>query len=223
MKLIFISDTHCQLDRIDIPDGDILIHCGDALSRGSYREWEDFLSEYADLPHKYKIYVPGNHDIITEQDEDLIKRECAKAGIIYLNNMGIELEGINFWGSAITPRFYNWAWNKDSGNCGTSYKHDDSGFEDIDPYWKMIPDDTDILITHGPPAEIMDISIYDNVHCGCPLLRYRVEQIEPKIHAFGHIHNWHGTKTIGKTQFINASNCDEKYRPVNKPIVVEYK
>lgn len=225
MKIVCISDTHCRLRHIavDLHEGDFLIHAGDALSQGTLSEWGRFIKEFAALPHKHKIYVPGNHDRITELNEDLVKKDCAKAGVIYLNNTGIEIEGKYFYGSAITPRFHNWAWNRDSGNCGTSYESDHPDYEDIAPYWDAIPEKTDILITHGPPQGIMDISIYDKVECGCPILRHRVHEVEPTYHIFGHIHNWHGIEVVGSTTFINASSCDEKYRAVNTPITVELK
>jgi len=221
MKIVCISDTHCRLSEVSVPEGDLLVHAGDALSRGTFSEWNQFIEDYEKLPHKHKIYVPGNHDRITEINEDLIKKDCQKAGIIYLNNTGITIEGKYFYGSAITPRFHNWAWNRDSGKCGTSYSSDHPGYQDIAPYWDAIPDNTNVLITHGPPQGIMDISIYDKVECGCPQLRLKVEQIEPKFHIFGHIHNWHGTEKIGNTTFVNASICTERYDPTNKPIILE--
>ena len=118
MKIVCISDTHCRLRHIavDLHEGDVLIHAGDALSQGTFSEWGAFIKEFAALPHKHKIYVPGNHDRITELDEDLVKKDCAKVGVIYLNNTGIEIEGKYFYGSAITPRFHNWAWN-DKRRC----------------------------------------------------------------------------------------------------------
>jgi len=220
IKIGCISDTHCQLDSVDIPDCDILVHAGDALSRGTYSEWTRFLDRYSILPHKHKIYVPGNHDRITEQDEDLIKKECAEAGVIYLNNTGITLDGIKFWGSEITPRFHNWAWNRDSGISGTSYSRFEEDYDPIEPYWDMIPDDIDVLITHGPPNGILDLSVYSGDLCGCNYLLKKVEEIKPKYHIFGHIHQWHGMK-VGTTTFINASICNEQYAPINKPIIVE--
>jgi len=221
VKIVCISDTHCQLKQIDIPHGDCLVHAGDALSSGVYSEWVEFLEDFKKLPHEYKIYVPGNHDRITELNEDLVKKECADAGVIYLNNLGVTLEGIKFWGSAITPRFHNWAWNRDSGTSGTSYGPLFIDYDPIKPYWDLIPEDIDVLITHGPPKGILDVSVYDGKECGCNILRDKVEVVNPKYHIFGHIHNWHGTKTVGPTTFINASNCTEKYKPTNKPIVVE--
>lgn len=220
IKMVCISDTHCQLGKMDIPEGDILVHAGDALSHGTRRELSNFLYQYEKLPHAYKIYVPGNHDRITEENEQLVKDECASRNIIYLNDSGINILGYNFWGSAITPRFHDWAWNRDSMNCGTSVPKDHPKYKSIKPHWDMIPENTDVLVTHGPPKGIMDMSIYNGVHCGCPHLLNKVQEIKPKYHIFGHIHNWHGIN-VGETTFVNASSCTEQYNPVNPPIELE--
>lgn len=227
IKLVCISDTHCQLSKIKLPKGDILVHAGDALSRGSHSEFISFINKMEKLAkNKYKhvIYVPGNHDWITELNEPLVKQECASRGVIYLNDSGITIDGFKFWGSAITPRFHDWAWNRDSDDCGTSKPPGHPIYKPIKLHWDMIPDDTDVLITHGPPKGFLDKSIYSGEHCGCPYLVKRVAEIKPKYHIFGHIHNWHGTYDLGDgTVLINASSCTESYKPLNKPIVVELK
>jgi Icc-related predicted phosphoesterase len=210
-----------MLNKVSIPDADMIIHAGDALSRGTYSELLTFLNRYEKLPHYYKIYVPGNHDMITEQNEDLVKRECAKRNIVYLNNNSVKIEGIEIWGSAITPRFHNWAWNRDSDLAGTSYSPDNPNFQDIKPYWDAIPDTADIIITHGPPMGIKDISIYNGDSCGCRYLLNRVLDVKPKFHIFGHIHKWHGTTKKAGITFVNASTCTEQYKPTNEPIIIE--
>jgi Icc-related predicted phosphoesterase len=59
------------------------------------------------------------------------------------------------------------------------------------------------------------------VNVGCELLRYRVDQIKPLVHVFGHIHDAYGAAHIKDTLFVNASICTEQYVPSNKPIVVD--
>ena len=92
----------------------------------------------------------------------------------------------------------------------------------------MIPDDTDILITHGPPYGILDrTSFYhegEDPHVGCKeLLDAVTEKLKLRLHLFGHVHPGHGvySNNIWPTKFVNAAICDEKYRPIQKPIVVE--
>lgn len=226
IKMVCISDTHCQLSKVKLPDGDMLIHAGDALSRGTYSEFISFINKMEKLAnnkYKYVIYVPGNHDIITEENEALVKSECAKRNVIYLNNSGVTLEGFNFWGSGITPRFHDWAWNRDSGRCGTSKPPEHPLYKPIEPYWDMIPNNTDVLITHGPPKGFLDISIYNGVHCGCPQLLDKLLEVKPKFHIFGHIHFYGGqtVKLNNDTTLVNASVCNEQYKPLNKITVIE--
>lgn len=223
MKIVCISDTHTQLNLVDVPDGDILVHAGDALNRGLKWELIEFLDEYETLPHKHKIYVPGNHDWITEKDEPFCRKECEDRGIIYLNDSGINIEGIEFWGSGVTPRFGHWAWNRDSGRQGHSNEPDHFFYDPIQPHWDLISDNVDILITHGPPIGILDVSVYNGALCGCGKLLKKVEEVKPKYHVFGHIHQWGGqTKKEGDTIFINASVCNEQYKPVNKIVTIDY-
>ena len=119
---------------------------------------------------------------------------------------------IKIHGSPWQPNFYDWAFNLP--RLG----------DEIKSKWDMIPDDTDILITHGPPQEIRDfVSNWrqGDMNVGCELLRYRIDQIKPLLHVFGHIHGAYGGALINETLFINASTCTERYEPSNKPIVVD--
>ena len=122
----------------------------------------------------------------------------------YLDDSGCEIEGIRFWGSPITPEFCNWAFMREP--------------RDIGRHWDAIPDDTDVLITHGPPHGILD-QCPDSV--GCEQLLEAVKRVGPKVHAFGHIHEGHGILEKDGTTFVNASIMDGRYRPVNAPIGVE--
>lgn len=211
MKLIFISDTHNQHDFFDIPDGDFIIHCGDVSSRGLKSEIESFLDWFSELPHKYKIMIPGNHDFFFEHYYDAAKNMVDSRGIICLIDSGIEIEGIKFWGSPITPYFYNWAYNRFRGSS-------------IEEHWNKIPEGIDVLITHGPPAYIKnDLSmVIEGDDVGCEDLYKAVKRVNPKINAFGHIHEGYGTSIEDETIFINCSLLNRRYSPVNKPIIVNY-
>ena len=89
----------------------------------------------------------------------------------------------------------------------------------------MISDDTDVLITHGPPNEIRDfVSNWrqGDMNVGCELLRYQLDKkIKPSLHVFGHIHGAYGAADIKDTLYVNASTCTEQYVPSNKPIIVD--
>lgn len=216
-KLVCISDTHNHHDKIDLPEGDVLIHSGDFTNGGSALEIETFLRWYGDLDYKYKILVAGNHDWGFDTDREVHEKLARDLGIIYLNDKGVTLDGIKFWGSPVQPEFCDWAFNR-------RIEEDDiSRYDWIKPHWDMIPDGTDVLITHGPPMGVLDVSIYDGKNCGCPHLLEKVCEVKPKVHIFGHIHHWHGTCSRYGIKFINASTCNERYDPVNEPIEVKVK
>lgn len=206
MKLVLISDTHNKHLDVDVPEGDILIHAGDVSSRGYEHEIKSFLNWFSNQPHKYKIFIAGNHDFFFERESDIVIKNIIPDNVIYLNDSGIEIKGINFWGSPIQPEFYNWAFNRARG-------------EDIKKHWDLIPKDTDILITHGPPEGVLDKTIRGE-SVGCSDLLHAVNIINPKIHVFGHIHEDYGIIKNNETTFINASVLNERYSYTNKPIII---
>jgi Icc-related predicted phosphoesterase len=67
----------------------------------------------------------------------------------------------------------------------------------------MIPANTDILITHGPPYGILDKNRV-GFSAGCQSLKRAVKRIHPKLHVFGHIHEAGGMVEMGGTTFVNA-------------------
>lgn len=215
MRISCISDTHCKHNEIDIKEFeniDCIISAGDISSRGYSWEIENFLSWFDSLPCKYKILVAGNHDFYFQDNPEAAKILLQKySSIIYLENSAIQIEGINIYGSPIQPTFFNWAFNVDRGLP-------------IKRYWDMIPNNTDILITHGPAfghGDFVRNSI--NVgNVGCVDLLYTIEKIKPKYFICGHIHSGYGITTNEHTTFINAAVLNEAYQMQNKPINFEY-
>ncbi len=186
MKIWHISDTHTKHKYLNPPeDCDIVIFSGDCSNprEPSINEMQirDFITWFVNLPMKYKIFVAGNHDTSIEA-EYLTKDNFESVGITYLENSSIEIEGLKIWGSPYTPSYgIGWAYNKKR--------------EKLHDLWATIPDDTDIIITHGPPKGIMDLAYHkiDNKwlleYCGCSALLKRIFQIKPKLVCFGHIHD----------------------------------
>lgn len=213
MRIVCISDTHNRNEQIVIPDGDLLIHSGDATVRGIVEEIEHFNYWFSSLPHKHKIFVAGNHDWLFER-ENQRARKILDPSIIYLQDSATEIDGLKIYGSPWQPRFYDWAFNLNRG-------------AEMAEKWKLIPNDIDILITHGPPNGILDAvpRAFGIDHAGCEELRKRVEEIVQfgrlKLHVFGHIHCGYGVREELGVKFVNASICDESYRPTNLPIVIE--
>lgn len=208
MKICIISDTHNKHKRLArLPNADMIIHCGDFTSMGREHEIRDFMKWYSLLPYTYKLIIAGNHDWLFQTNR-LMAMEKVPKNVTYLEDSGVEIEGIKFWGSPVQPPFNNWAFNRPESKLAE--------------HWKAIPDNTDVLITHGPPHTIFDWSIYDNIHTGSPSLYFEVvNRIKPLVHAMGHIHGGYGIKVIENTTFINASNLDEDYMCVNAPMTFE--
>lgn len=212
MKFVCVSDTHNRLDRIDFPPGDVLIHAGDLTGRGSLDEIERGIKELAKLDYRYKILIAGNHDFGFEQQPKAVQQILTKQGpdIIYLLDQAVTIEGIKIYGSPWQPWFHNWAFNVERG-------------QEIKKKWDLIPDDIDILITHGPPHGFRDLTAW-GIHAGCEeLLRVVRERVRPRYHIFGHIHEGYGAEKDPEHDitYVNASICTLSYAPNNLPIVIE--
>jgi Icc-related predicted phosphoesterase len=206
LRLVCLSDTHFPPSATQVPEGDVLIVAGDICGYGTLDElkaFDDFLSS---LPHPHKLLIAGNHDwpfarFGPEKAGTLIKNA------VYLEDSGIEIDGIKFWGSPWQPFFCNWAFNLPRG-------------APLAQVWAKIPEDSDVLITHGPPYGILD-QVPSGEHVGCEELLKALQRIRPKVHVFGHIHESYGMLKQDGTVFINASICDGRYRPINAPIVLD--
>lgn len=198
LKIDLISDTHMQHDKIQLPGGDILIHAGDMSSSGTIKEIYPFLQWFAAQKYNHLILIPGNHDFGFEQAFGVFADECKRKHITLLNDSGVEVEGVKIWGSPIQPEFYDWAFNRKRG-------------EEIRRHWDMIPDDTEILVTHGPPESILDRT-YHGENVGCKDLYYKIIQTKIKLHVFGHIHEAAGYKYVDGRTYVNAASLDGRYR-----------
>jgi hypothetical protein len=126
---------------------------------------------------------------------------------IYLQDSGVDIDGIKFWGSPWQPEFYNWAFNLPRG-------------PELARVWAQIPNDTDVLITHGPPYGVLD-EIYHGKRVGCQDLSDALERVKPKVHVFGHIHEGYGVLEQNGTTYVNASLCNQYYQLVHSPIVID--
>lgn len=218
LKIWFISDTHTRHAELDVPQADVVIHCGDEanvrkpsmnkLQSASFFDW------FEKLDFETKIFVPGNHS--TAIAEGLLQPKDYPS-VRFLIHEKMELRGFRIFGSPYTPTFFDWAFMKDR--------------EELDHYWAEIPADTDILVTHGPPKGIRDVTrsweTKEPIHVGSlKLTRHVLNRICPRIHAFGHLHDEvgiqnFGTETRNGIQFINCSCVDLQGELVNHGIVVE--
>jgi predicted phosphodiesterase len=208
MRVVFLADTH-NYEVANVPDGDLVVHCGDATDTGTLPEINAFLEWYATLPHKHKILVAGNHDWLFERQPLLAKQMCWERDITYLEDQGRRIEGLQIYGTPWVPVFCDWAFNLDEMDREDKFQH--------------IPGGLDLLITHGPPHGIRDETTYDFKlrNIGCRMLRERVDRARPRVHAFGHCHAGYGQQQIGPTNFINAAIRNRNFMPLNPPTVID--
>ncbi len=206
MKVCAISDTHNKHHRLELQPADLLIHAGDFSELGRQDEVQQFLNWFARQPHPHKVFIAGNHDFLPERQPKIFKK-MIPPDLIYLEDEEVIIKGIKIWGSPITPWFYNWAFNRRRG-------------AEIRKYWEMIPKDTDILVTHGPPLGILDRNNQRNA-CGCADLMELVQERKPRFHLFGHIHEAYGQVEKDGTRFINACVLNDLYQVKNPPVYFE--
>ena len=213
MKITFISDTHTKHKQLDLPGGDLLIHSGDIMNSGySKHDIIDFCKWFEAQDYKHKIFIAGNHDRMFENNPLESFSITCQYDVDYLQDGEHLIDGVKLYGTPWQPEFYNWAFNLPKSG------------KELEEKWNVIPKDTDILITHGPPQGHLDISDppHNEGNLGCELLRVKVDKIQPKIHVFGHIHGSYGYKLHNGTHFINASVLNEQYDQVNQPMTIDW-
>lgn len=205
-KLVLISDTHEY--QMPLPDGDILIHAGDLTGSGSFRQVQRELDWLNSQPHKHVVIIAGNHDFAFENPK--VTSPVLELGrIVYLENSEVTIEGLRIYGSPVQPKYGWWAFNVERG-------------EAIRKYWDMIPNNVDVLVTHGPPMGTLDQAALGSPHLGCEELALAVDRVKPRLHMFGHIHGGRGYKNFNGTEFFNASMVNEAYQPVHEAWEVEF-
>lgn len=242
MRITHISDTHNKHNQLNglLPGGDLLIHSGDISSLGRKSEVERFVKWFNDIDnYTTKVFIAGNHDMTFDR-EILLRNKLAhfegknvndydtscsegkpqwleellgihlRPNVFYLENNFIEIDQIKIWGSPITPSFgYGWAFNKDRGY-------------DINQIWNRIPNDTDIVITHGPIHSYCDRTDRGGLNVGCEQLYHRLNEVQPQLHFSGHIHEAYGYRQTNWGYAFNGCNCDLSYLVNNKPMTFEY-
>ena len=207
MKVAFISDTHGTHKYIpNLPEADVICHTGDLSGHGYTEEIIDFMKWFATLPYKHKVFIAGNHDWGWFHHEDVLLNYVPE-GITYLRDSSVIIDGLKFYGTPWQPVFLDWAFNLEEG--------------ELVKKWELIPSGTDILLTHCPPHNILDLANYRNEHTGSKSLLDKILEIDPIVSAFGHIHEAYGSISLyNNITFVNSSLLNRRYELVNDPIVI---
>lgn len=212
MKFAVLSDTHGQHKQVKIPNVDCLIHCGDISSMGTFSQVCDFMEWFIGINAPVKIFVAGNHDFYLDGEYmsfiNTWGNALEKGNVVYLDDSPYHINGITIHGSPMSPRFGRWAFMADRG-------------EAIKKHWDKIPDNTDILITHSPAHGILDRTSGGDL-AGCQDLLNRINEVKPKYHLFGHIHEGRGWINKEGVNHINATCLDENYKFKYQPFEFDY-
>jgi predicted phosphohydrolase len=192
-RLVAVADTHLYHDELVVPEGDVFVHAGDLCRRGDLEELARAVDFIRALPHAHKLIVAGNHDWSFAREPERA-RSLLGHDIHYLEDSGLELLGLRFWGSPWQPEFNAWAFNLPRG-------------PELAQKWSLVPEGLDVLVTHGPPAGFGDrVSVAGRQ--GCADLLERVRLVRPRLHLFGHIHEDGGSWTSEGVVFANVTTWE---------------
>ncbi|KAJ7698568.1 Metallo-dependent phosphatase-like protein [Mycena rosella] len=203
-RFVLLSDTHTRT--CAVPDGDVLLHTGDLTQMGTLKELRTTMEWLYSLPHPWRRIIAGNHDSVVHREwyeanwQDLFLHRsndepevclviellkgprAVAANVVYLEDEEYRFrarEGGKEWsvyGSPWSPNFGIWAFGYER--------------EDGEALISKFPR-TDILLTHGPPRNILDFTNTKD-RAGCAALSARLPELKPKLHVFGHIHEARG-------------------------------
>lgn len=214
-----MSDLHGHLP--EIPQCDLVLVAGDLCPHtrfGRVGSSADIAFQKAWLGSQYAgwrdrvrdcVATFGNHDWAGQDPQT--QHESEQFGV-YVDD-GLELGEVGIWCSPWSPWFYDWAFN--APKIG--------GEKFLAEKYAAIPDGVDIVVSHGPPVGYGDRTS-GGEHVGSKALLDFIERRKPRLVVCGHIHEGYGVyhHPCGTT-VVNASILDEKYRPVNAPIVFDLK
>jgi Icc-related predicted phosphoesterase len=212
MRVAAISDLHGHLP--EIPPCDLLLLAGDLCPTANHSppfqaEWLDttFRPWLDGLTHvRHIVGIAGNHDFVFQELPEQVPTNLRWT---YLLDSETNVEGLRVWGTPWQPVFFNWAFNL--------------GPEELAQKWALIPEGTDILVVHGPPAGWGDFATRRDggEHVGCPHLAQRIVELSPRLVVFGHIHEGHGQWQQGRTTLANVSHLTRSHEPIHAATVFE--
>lgn len=191
---------------------DLLILAGDYTASENVDQWEMFFEWVEAADYRKKVIIGGNHDnFLMHRSMEGVRN------FDYLYDSGVEFEGFKIWGTPWTLKFEG----INPRCCAFTVEEE----VHLAEKWKMIPDDTDILITHGPAFglhdEVEGNGVTTNVG-STSLSRWIHDHLDSlKLHVCGHIHEARYVNDFYPPFSLNCSYVDKLYMPANKPVRVE--
>lgn len=211
MNIGAVSDTHNQL--YSVSPVKLLVHAGDLTIHGSKEELEEAIKQMLAQPAEYRVAVAGNHDRYCETNNEEARKLFKDAGIIYLQDEEVTIEGLRIYGSPYTPEYGEYAFNLSRFDYSLEEK------------WEQVPTGIDILVTHGPPWGKFDVPFGENRRVGCTALMRELIRIKPRVHIFGHVHSPGEVRSPDDgILYINAASCNiagGRYNRVYDPVTFE--
>lgn len=211
MRLIATSDTHAPFDPSLIPDGDVFVHAGDLMVDGYPDEWKVRVECLAALPHKKKIFVPGNHDFHLMLYPGPALQNLRKAGVTVVGLPGnyhyntVRLEnGMVLFGIPYVVDLPRWAFNR----------------TEAEVYEEIMSTPADIVVSHAPIFNLLDLA-ESGAHGGVKAFRDYAKYYRPNYWIHGHIHEGYGQGLFIQTKVYNVAMSDRNYRHVNKPLILD--
>lgn len=214
MRLVATSDTHYTVDTSFIPDGDVFVHAGDFMTSGYPDEWKTLLEWLGDLPHKRKIYVPGNHDFHLLNYPGPALQDLTKIGVKCIGLPGNDNflhttlpNNMKLLGLPFVMGLPRWAFNVSE--------------EYLVKYFKKLQHQKyDIIVSHSPMKGVLDeVSVGNNVGIGLYWDLFKTKS--PNYWICGHIHESYGHVKINDCYFYNVAMCDRNYNHTNPPIIID--
>lgn len=212
-RIVAVSDTHGYHDSLVIPDGDLLVHCGDILledrGTGDNAGIRAFAAWLDTLPHRNKLVIGGNHDQLLQDLGHRKVQALLGGGVNYLCNSAVRVRAGEFGEKEEELLCFGSGYSL-PGNTAS----ENTAFQSKEVLTKMrLPKDLDVLITHGPPAPASG---------GCGQLATKVAASRPRLHIWGHMHQGYGLFDLRDgTLSVNAASVDACYGPTHPPIVVD--
>jgi Icc-related predicted phosphoesterase len=207
LRVCCVADLHGRIPA-DVPECDLLLIAGDVSPHDPSDNAQFFQRSFPDWlrrqPAGRIVGIAGNHDFLARAQPGVFR----ELPWTYLENQLVEIAGLKIAGSPWTPLFGFWAFMASEPNLAR--------------IWANLPDDLEILLSHGPPRGYTDLTA-DGIHAGSTSLRDRVlELTQLRLHCCGHIHGGYGTASLPNGAIVaNASLLDERYELVNAPVVVD--